>query len=320
MILPYFLLAAPALSAHLLIDKMGETYVAVSRGKRTWVLKNAWFANVDRASLGSRTPTLNNARFKTDQRRIVNIVTGQSIEAPFDFPKYDGIYEPFLDSVTSLPFGRNVLWLLAWRNGGVMTDPVVSMRIYEVALKNGKLTFLRSAEIPRPCDLPSPRMSLHKDHLLMEIITYEGNRVVSLDLKTWQIQDLAVGKETLLGKSGNAYWIHEGRVDRWMDAGNEWRTLTRWSPQGDVRAVLLGKDDLLVSEDGMFNTKTLAYYRFPQDVRISRNRPNLYVHPNLGIGVVYGKSTPEADVWLDHRTFRPICPITGRVRQPAGRS
>lgn len=65
-----------------------------------------------------------------------------------------------------------------------------------------------------------------------------------------------------------------------------------------------GFEDLIVTRHGLRLAESGVAYAFTPKVPL----PNLYIRPQVGIGVVYG-FTAKANVWLDAKTLHPLCPI-----------
>lgn len=300
----------------MVLDRDRGQRLAVSRNGRTFFVDEAEVATRDKADLGSPTPRLEGRRLGLEGQRIVDRDGGISAEVPTAPPRLDGNYEPRFESAVAVTHAGRLAWLMAWRNGAVSLDPAVSLEAYEVALQGGRPVLLRTALLGDVDGPPPRKAAVRGDTLLIALDTFEGRRLVGLDLEAWRPVEVARGGSSFFGPSGDAYWLHEGRLDRWPVGGRGWEPLAAWGAKGFVRAYGMGSQDLLVSDDGMLLAKSRGAYRFLDAREGAASRARVYVSPNVGVGVLYD-ATPSttAGAWLDPTSLRPLCEIRGAKAQ-----
>jgi len=217
--------------------------------------------------------------------------------------KYD--FWPTLRSKGGLRIDDIVLWIFSWDAVDTMSEPSGETFAVEVKLdESGSITSTRSA----------PLRGLGPHLLGIDMIQF-GDRVVLtgygisiFDLRDWKETLAITNGEGRISPTGHVYWIRDGFVSRYDPSNDSFKMKGGPNLGYALSVFIVGGEDVVICQHGMFTPETRASYRFPGP----DNTPMFgafYVVPDIGIGFLgdFPKETPG--ILLSPKYLSPLTMI-----------
>lgn len=293
-------------------DSRSNPVVKYRAGSKVHVLKEESSDFPHGGDAISRAPqeglVVRGTRYEAKGSRIVNALTGQSIEIPSQpLEGYDAPYA--FRCKAALDLGKSMLWVFAWDGFDTSLEPSAKVEAFEVVERSGELKVLRRAELPGAGGYAWGLMSKRYGQKLL--LSQPEGKITVFDLSAWrEIRSLDLAGGAVISPSGNVYGWKDGELIAWDQRSEGWKTLRKDDCGPILGLIQTGFDDMLVCKERLVLAQRENSYALPPGARgYAGSDYRLFLKKKVCIGVVWGGPSGTIGVVLDPATLKPITPI-----------
>ena len=241
--------------------------------------------------------------------QIVDLKSGKAVDVPhLPAPPGEGLYAPVFRTKGGIALRDRMFWIFSWDNVEAPLEPPFQAFAYEVVLKSGAPSVVRSTELPSLIGAYWFGYEAAVTNSSLAIVA--GSRFVDFDLTGFRVRS-AMRENVVFAPSGAIFRSDGHRLQKWSFETRDWKLIREASLGFLYLAASLGKDDLLYFHEGLMLASNGRTFKFPR--MSGRDEPTqvvLYLDSKIGVGFRASNQLERgAKEWFLSTNLKPLCPI-----------